>query len=315
MLLAFFLVNLSALPLSAQDTQSEEVVFKSGDLVINGTLVLPDSAVNVPVLIFIGGSYEWGELHPQREVFIRQNLEAVFPDQGIGILYYDPRGIGDSDGRWGRASLTDFAEDAIAAINYLQQRKEIDATRIGIIGLGEAGWVAQIVAATAPQDVKIMASLGGPIIDPNEQLINEYHSSYVCNGQDSTSAYDKAAQKAQSHLNWVNMLPITKRWRHMKMKLGFEPAEYIQELQIPSLFLFGSNDGQVYPSWSIDELNRIFPDTLPQNFEVHTIIGANHFFHVVPPCYKYPDDESSNIKKDFSFRFRELLQNFVFGNL
>lgn len=298
----------------SQQPRGEEVVFKSGDLVLSGRLILPDSAENAPVLIFMGGMYEWGDFHPQREVFIRENLGAVFPDAGIGVLYYDPRGVGESEGRWGRASLTDFADDAKAAIHYLQQRKEVNPNRIGIVGLGEDGWVAQIVAATTPEQVKLMASLAGPTFGPTRQLVNEYHSEYVCNGQDSAAAYKKAVQKAQSHQNWVSVLPLTKRWRHMNMKIGFEPATYISEIEIPALFVFAENDGQVYPDWAKENLRDIYPDSLPSNFTVHTIAGANHFFHVVPKCYDYLE-ESQSVQKNFSFRFKEVFQDWIFDNL
>ncbi|WP_421774004.1 alpha/beta hydrolase family protein [Gracilimonas sp.] len=308
------LFPIQCLAQDADNFAGEEVVFKSGDIVLNGTLVLPENAENVPVLVFSGGMYEWGDHHPQREIFIRENLEAVFPPAGIGVLYYDPRGVGESDGRWGRASLTDFANDAKAAIQYLQQRKEVDPNRIGIVGLGEDGWIAQIVAATAPEQVKLMASIAGPTFDPTRQLVNEYHSEYVCNGQDSTAAQKKAEQKAQSHQNWVSVLPLTKRWRHMNMKLGFEPATYISEIDIPALFLFGENDGQVYPDWAMESLRDIYPDSLPSNLTAHTIAGANHFFHVVPKCYDY-QEESPSVEKNFSFRFKEVFQDWIFENL
>ena len=297
-----------------QEPTGEEVVFKSGEIVLNGRLILPNAAENVPVLIFMGGMYEWGDVHPQREIFIRENLEAVFPPAGVGVLYYDPRGTGESDGRWGRASLNDFADDAKAAINYLEQRKEVDPSRIGIIGLGESGWVAQIVAATSPDMVKIMASLAGPTFDPTRELVNEYHSEYICNGQDSTTAYQKAVQKAQSHQNWVSVLPLTKRWRHMNMKIGFEASTYLSQIEVPSLFVFAENDGHVYPDWALDSLQKIYPDSLPSNFTIHTIAGANHFFHVVPKCYDY-QEESQSVQKNFSFRFKEVFQDWIFENL
>ncbi len=309
--LGFLVITNCAL---AQEMVGEEVVFKSGEVVLNGTLILPDSAVNVPILLFMGGMHEWGEYHPQREIFIRENLEAVFPDAGIGIFYYDPRGVGESSGRWGRATLPDFANDAVAAIQYLSQRKEVDPGRIGIIGQGEDGWVAQIVAATSPQKVKLMASLAGPTFDPTKQLINEYHSEYVCNGEDSTYAYEKALQKATSHQNWVSYLPLTKNWRHMKMKLGFEPAGYIREIEIPALFIFAENDMQVYPSWAKQSLEEIFPDSMPTNFSIHTIAGANHFFHVTNKCYDYLE-ESQSVTKNFSFRFKEVFQDWIFKHL
>ncbi len=308
------LFPVSSLAQEAANNTGEEVVFKSGDIVLNGTLILPENAEEVPVLVFMGGMYEWGDPHPQREIFIRENLEAVFPQSGIGVLYYDPRGVGESEGRWGRASLTDFADDAKAAIHFLQQRKEVDPDRIGIVGLGEDGWIAQVVAATAPEQVKFMASLAGPTFDPTRQLVNEYHSEYVCNGQDSSAAHKKAVQKAQSHQNWVSVLPLTKRWRHMNMKLGFEPATYISEITIPALFLFAENDGQVYSDWAMESLQEIFPDSLPSNFSVHTIAGANKFFHVVPKCYDY-QEESPSVQKNFSFRFKEVFQDWVFENL
>jgi pimeloyl-ACP methyl ester carboxylesterase len=308
------LVALSAQAQNQAEPNGEEVVFKSKNAVLNGTLVLPDSAQNVPVIIFMGGMYEWGAAHPQREIFIRENLEPVFPEAGVAVFYYDPRGTGESDGRWGRTSLTDFADDAKAAINYLEQRKEIDPDRIGIIGQGEDGWVAQIVAATSPEKIKFMASLGGPTFNPTRQLVNEYHSEYVCSGQDSAAAYEKAVQKAQSHQNWVAMLPLTKTWRHMNLKVGFEPADYLKEINIPALFLFAENDGQVYADWGVQSLNEIYPDSLPSNFSVQTIAGANHFFHVTPPCYDYLT-ESESIQRNFSFRFKEVLQDFIFSNL
>lgn len=298
---------------SGQEIQREEVVFKSGENVLSGTLVLPDAESNVPVIVFMGGIYEWGDLHPQRASFIAENLEAVFPKVGVGVFYYDPRGVGDSDGRWGRTTLNDFADDAVAAVDYLSQRKEIDPSRIGIVGHGEDAWVAQIVGATASDQVKFTVSLAGPTFDPTRQLVNEYHSEYVCEGENEEIAYEKAVQKAQSHQNWVSMIAITKKWRHMKMKLGFEPTEYLRRIDIPALFIFGENDGQVYPEWAIEELNGIFSDSLPANFTVYEIPNANHFFHVVPPCFSYNDEV--NIRKNYSFRFRELFTEWVLNNI
>lgn len=299
---------------SAQKYTSEEIVFKSGDFVLSGTLVLPDNAVNVPVLVFLGGIEEWGDYHKNRQPFIDENLISVFPRSGIGILYYDPRGVGDSDGKWQRTTLTQFADDTKAAIQYLNQRKEVDPDRIGIIGHGEQGWVAQIVAATAPDLVKIMVSLAGPTMTPERQLVNEYFNEYVCGGQDSSAAIEKAVQKAQSHQNWVNVFPLTKSWRHMKLKQGFKPAEHIEDITIPALFLFGENDGDVYPDWAMQDINEIFPDSLPPNIETMTIPGVNHYFYITNNCFGIREEQKS-MKLNFSFRFKEVFQRWVFEHL
>ncbi|SMO97156.1 alpha/beta hydrolase family protein [Gracilimonas mengyeensis] len=301
--------------LIAQNANREEVVFKSGDRVLSGTLVLPESAENVPVLIFIGGINEWGDPFPQRQPFIEQNLERTFLDAGVGVFYYQPRGVGDSDGRWHRTTLPGFADDAIAAVRYLKQRREVNPQKIGLIGHGEDGWVAQIVAAEAPSEILFAASLAGPTFDAKRQLINEYHSEYMCAGEDSTTAYDKAVQKATSHQNWVSLFPYTKRWRHMSLKLDFEPASYIREINLPFLFVFAENDGKVYADWAEEELNNIFSGSIPSNFTVQSIPGANHFFHVASPCFEYDESTRESLERDFSFRFREVLRNWVFEQL
>lgn len=298
--------------LIAQDISQEEVVFRNGDYVLNGTLVLPAASRNVPVLVFMGGIEEWGDFHPTRQDFINENFANYFPQNGIGVFYYDPRGMGKSTGRWHRATLPEFADDANAAINYLKQRREVDADRIGIIGHGEDGWVAQIVAADNPDNVQFMVSLAGPVFDAQSLLINQYHNEYVCAGQDSSRAYEKASQKAVSHENWVSIFPLTKRWRHMKMKQDYDPTEYLKRINIPSLFVFGENDGEVYHSWSLNQLNNIFPGALPNNFTVHTITGANHYFKVEDRCY---EEEIGNIQKNYSFRFKEVVRNWIFEKL
>lgn len=312
-LAVILIVAISTSLTTAQQIKREEVVFKSGENVLSGTLVLPDSEQNVPVIIFMGGMYEWGDFHSQRASFIEENLESVFPESGVGVFYYDPRGVGESDGRWGRTSLNDFADDALAAVDFLSQRKEVDPSRIGIVGHGEDAWVAQIVGATASDKVRFVASLAGPTFDPTRQLVNEYHSEYVCDGESEDVAYEKAVQKAQSHQNWVSMIAITKKWRHMKMKLDFDPSEYLTQIDIPALFIFGENDGFVYPEWAIDELNTLFSNSLPPNFTVYQIPNANHFFHVVPVCFSY--DEEDTIRKNYSFRFRELFTEWVISNI
>lgn len=311
----FFMLMLIPQVLLAQLYTEQEITFMSGENELSGTLVMPNDAGlgEVPILVYIGGIDEWGGFHEQREVFIEENLEAVFPAMGIGVFYYDPRGTGESEGRWGRAKLQDFADDAIAAVDFLSQQRNVDAARIGILGHGEDGMVAQYVANTAPQKVKLIASLAGPVFDYEMQLINQYHSEYICNGEENGEAYEKAVQKAQSHQNWVSVLPIINRWRHMKMKQEYVPAEQLRDIDIPALFVFAENDGDVYPSWSIEELNSIFQNDLPQNFTVYTIAGANQYFHLVDSCFEY-DQRSEGVGLNSSFRFKEVLREWILEN-
>lgn len=310
LLLFIFLIGF-AYSAAAQDTTSVQVEFASGDNILHGTLITPDSARKLPVILYLGGIDEYGDVHRYRDSFIHENLVSNFSLNGYAIFYYYPRGVENSEGKWHRATIQDFADDAKAAIRFLKQHPKIDKQRIGILGHGEDGWVAQILAAEMP-GIKTMASVAGPTFDATVHLINEYHNDYVCKGTDSTEAVHKAEEKALSHENWVSIFPLTKRWRHMKMKQDFEPETYIKNIDIPSLFVFGEQDGIVYPSWAINHLNEIFPDSLPSNIHVEVVPGANHYFKVNDNCYRY---EEGDIEAEYSFRFKEVLRNWFFENL
>ncbi len=297
---------------SAQDTTMVQAKFISGDNELAGTLILPANAQQVPIILYLGGTDEYGKIHRYRESFIYENLVSIFPPSGIGIFYYDARGVGASRGNWQRASVQEFAVDAKAAINYLKSRPEVDAARIAVIGHGEDAWVSQIIGAESGRDIKLMASIAGPVFNAENALINEYYNNYVCNGADSLTAYQKAREKAISHENWVSIFPFTKRWRHMKMKLDFNPDIFIKNIRVPALFIFAEQDGMIYHTWSISYLNDLFQGRIPPNFTIETVPGANHYLKVSNRCYEYKEGD---IEQSYSFRFKEILRDYIFENI
>ena len=69
---------------------------------------------------------------------------------GYGVLIFDLHGHGDSDGR--STSLPSrFQRDADAALAYLRARPDVDADRIGMIGVSLGGEVGIQAAARRPQ--------------------------------------------------------------------------------------------------------------------------------------------------------------------
>lgn len=105
-----------------------------GDI-IRGTLYLPESAntAQLPAVVLAHG---WamtagGDL---------ENYAAIIAEHNIACLTIDFRNLGASTGQ-PRQHLDPFQqiEDIRSAIDYLQQRPEIDKTRIGIWGSSYAG--------------------------------------------------------------------------------------------------------------------------------------------------------------------------------
>ena len=80
---------------------------------------------------------------------------------GIAVLRVDNRGVGGSTGSTEEATTEDFANDVLAGIAYLQERKEINIKQIGLIGHSEGGLIAPLVA-TQSADVAFIILMAGP---------------------------------------------------------------------------------------------------------------------------------------------------------
>lgn len=127
---------------------------------IAGTLSLPRSAGPHPVVLLITGSGS----QDRNETIAGHHPFLVLADyltrNGIAVLRVDDRGIGGSDTGSLSATSENFAEDVLAGVSFLKQRKEIDPKMIGLIGHSEGGMIAPMVAARS-KDVAFIVLLAG----------------------------------------------------------------------------------------------------------------------------------------------------------
>jgi len=96
-------------------------------------------------------------------------LSDYLTRRGIAVLRVDDRGVGGSTGDFSQATTEDFAGDVLAGIDYLKSRKDIDSTRIGLIGHSEGGLIAPIVASSS-SDVAFIVMMAGQGITGEEIL-------------------------------------------------------------------------------------------------------------------------------------------------
>ena len=95
-----------------------------------------------------------------------ENREFILPfarflvRRGVAVFGYDKRGVGGSTGDWQTASFEVLAGDVVAAFDYLKTRKDIDATRIGLLGVSQAGWIMPLAAVRA-KDLAFLISISG----------------------------------------------------------------------------------------------------------------------------------------------------------
>lgn len=92
--------------------------------------------------------------------------------RGIAVLRSDDRGVGQSTGDYSAATTVDFADDALAAVNYLRSRKDLGLRRIGLLGHSEGGMAAAI-AAGRDAGIAFVISLSSPGVTGLEALLTQ----------------------------------------------------------------------------------------------------------------------------------------------
>jgi len=140
----------------------EELVFdnESAKVKLAGTLSLPDSESTYPAVLHIHGSDPNSRNGTGMGTF--HLLADYLTRQGIAVLRYDKRGVGESTGDYGQSSTFDFASDVKAAIEFLKNDTRINPEFIGLIGHSEGGIIAPLVVSESDEVafMVIMAGLG-----------------------------------------------------------------------------------------------------------------------------------------------------------
>ena len=106
---------------------SEEIEFenKEAGIKLQGTLTLPESDAKVPAVVLLTGSGQGGRDQDIGGHKLFWVIADYLTRNGIAVIRMDDRGFGGSTGDFNTSTTGDFAKDALAAVNYLKNRKEI----------------------------------------------------------------------------------------------------------------------------------------------------------------------------------------------
>ena len=194
-----------------------------------------------------------------RDNFGNKLMAHYMISQGIAILNYDKRGVGESQGLYRESfdsgNLENLAQDAIAGAEFLAARPTVDAARIGLIGGSQAGWVIPLAASMSDQ-IAYMVILSGPVISTFQE--NVYSS--ATNDGEGNVTFDADA--------------LNQRLRTLKPG-GFDPVPVIAGLNQPGLWLWGDADLS-QPSLVDSENLQAIIDGGKSNFSYHMFAGADH---------------------------------------
>lgn len=168
---AVFLPVVDALaPLAATEEpvpyRVEEVNFTNGAVTLAGTLTIPDKAGRHPAVALMTGSGPQDRdemVVPGFPIFKR--IADSLTRQGVAVLRYDDRGVGQSTGSYNSASIQDLASDGRAAVAFLKTRADINPDQVGVLGHSEGGIYAAILGADPDSGLAFIIALAGTAAD------------------------------------------------------------------------------------------------------------------------------------------------------
>ena len=277
------LQDTSLTPRQAEKKYEDTIYELHGELVkpqpsreSKGEIFLDPNSQLHPAIVFLVGSGPNSTHTGLYTDFVRENLEQIFLQHGVALMYFDKRGVGLSEGRWHRTDLYERADDARAAVQFLQQHPDIDPKRIGVVGHSQGGTVAQILGHLYGDSLAFIASLAAPTYDTQRRITHEYYNGFLCSSEPEEVARDKSEKKAISDLNWVNAFPLIKTWRHLSELSEFSPAPHLAQLRLPSYFAFAELDYYVSAEWGVSALKKAAGNLA--NTTIQVFPGLDHDF-------------------------------------
>jgi pimeloyl-ACP methyl ester carboxylesterase len=107
-------------------------------------------------------------------------LIPFFVCNGVNVISYDQRGVGESAGDWFLNGPRQRAEDVGAIYDVMRSERHVDSHRIGVWGFSNGGWTAPLVAIQRPVAFMILKSAPTESLAQNidyevEQIMRRHH--------------------------------------------------------------------------------------------------------------------------------------------
>jgi len=287
----------------------EEVAFENtgAGVTLAGTLTLPEGDGPFPAAVMITGSGP----QDRDETLVGHKPFLVIADHltraGVAVLRYDERGVAESTGDFATALTDDFADDALAAVAFLQSDDRIDNERVGLIGHSEGGLVAPMAASSDPS-VAFIVMLAGLGVDGGEILVSQQIALTGAGGtpemartvgekmrvmvdallaDDPDGARDPlrvvlrtqmvGATEDQVDATFAQQIGMfTSPW--MMRFVELDPAESLSRVTQPTLALFGGLDLQVVSDINAPRMRDALDRAPTEDVTIVTFPGLNHLF-------------------------------------
>ena len=265
-----------AAPPGAPYTAEDVVINMANGFQLAGTLSRPRGVARPPVVVTITGS---GEQERDSRISL-VNGYAIFREiadtlgrRGIAVLRVDDRGVGASTGHESRAVATsaDYANDVREVVKFLRARKDVDTTRIALVGHSEGGMIAPMVASQ-DKNIRAIALMAGPAYTGRRVMMFQ--------NQDAVDQIKSLSQQARDSVmrlvpHMLDSIGAGNPWIGFFMQ--HDPLKTARLVSQPVLILQGATDHQITPEQA-DTLAAAFRSAGNKDVTVKVFAATNHLF-------------------------------------
>jgi len=243
----------------SSDFTIQDVKFKSQGITLAGSILIPKKTLAAVVIVH-------GSDPVKREMEFAKRLAK----EGIAVLTYDKRGVGESEGVYvgptvgtnniDTTNLNLLSQDANSAVKTFQSHLKNKKLPIGLVGFSQAGWIMPI-AASNNQQIDFMVLFSCPTITTLEQLRFQFYTNGNNNFWENHTDSD-----AREH---------TKNDPDKYQFTATDPKTSLNTLSIPGLWLFGEKDIQIPVKLCIEQLNTLKAQGKPFEYTLFPKLGHN----------------------------------------
>ncbi|MEM1135823.1 MAG: alpha/beta hydrolase [Bacteroidota bacterium] len=269
-------------------TQNKEVTIKA-------SLHLPATTGKSPLVVVVHGAG-----NQSRDNYNLQDFVALLPYYGIATLIYDKRGCGESTGDQQQANFNDLAEDLEAIITEAAKNPEIDASKIGLVGIDQAGYIMPLIANKNNQ-IQFVVGISTTALSMQEQELNACAMRMKSDGfqKDDIEAALTYQKKMFAYLDkkidsvtfqQASDQMLSKPWKDYvtsfekkewiawwRKNYNFNPQEALSKLTVPTFMLYGGKDPLTNPENNLAVLKDLLKG---EQHKSKVYPEANHFMYI-----------------------------------
>ena len=199
-----------------------DVTIPANGATLAGSITEPVGAGPHPGIVVVHGA-EPGERYFY-DIWV-----GIYAGLGLDVLTYDKRGIGSSTGRYPGEFPTDealqvYADDAASALDFLRTWAGVDPNQVGFHGGSQGGWTVPLAIARH-RGAAFAILVSAPATTVGQTNLWSDYSGGGSHAPTASQAEMEAAVRADHS--------------------GYDPAPALAALNVPTLWLLGSNDRTV----------------------------------------------------------------------